>query len=241
MRIAISACLLVAAARVPAQTAPAKPKPAVHRAVAGTAALSEANAPGVPKAVGVPKTLYSLRYVDLVIGTGELAAPRKFYTVNYTGWLKDGKKFDSSVDRNQPFTFPYGAKRVITGWDTGFEGMRVGGKRRLVVPYQLAYGDAGSGPIPAKSTLIFDVELLGMLDTPPAPPAPPKPMTPPADATPKPSDAPSAAPKPGAAPGAAPGSPANPTSPAPAAPASAPGNPGHPDPAKLPGGPPAGV
>lgn len=126
----------------------------------------------MPAATGPSLPLYTLRYIDLKIGDGELArssAPGAvvFYTVHYTGWLTNGTKFDSSVDRNEPFVFPVGVKRVITAWDTGFEGMRVGGKRRLIVPFQLAYGEAGSPPdIPAKADMIFDVELLGMGDTP---------------------------------------------------------------------------
>jgi len=112
------------------------------------------------------RTTYSLNYVDTQIGTGALAIPGKFYTVHYTGYLADGTKFDSSVDRGEPITFPYGKHRVIQGWDTGFEGMRVGGKRRLFIPYQLAYGDAGRPPvIPAKSELIFDIEVIGQSDT----------------------------------------------------------------------------
>lgn len=126
----------------------------------------------MPAAAGPSSPLYTLRYVDLKVGAGELArtsAPGAvvFYTVHYTGWLTDGTKFDSSVDRNEPFVFPQGLKRVITAWDTGFEGMHVGGKRRLIVPYQLAYGAIGHPPeIPAKADMIFDVELLGQGDTP---------------------------------------------------------------------------
>ncbi len=133
------------------------------------------NPPGVPKVVGTPKPLYSLRYIDTVIGTGDLAQPRKYYTVRYTGWLTDGTKFDSSDDHEgkAPITFPYGARRVIIGWDTGFEGMHVGGKRRLYIPYQLAYGETGRPPIPPNSDLIFDLELVSMSDTPPADVAPP--------------------------------------------------------------------
>ena len=125
----------------------------------------------MPAATGKPASLFALRYIDLKLGTGDLAETRKYYTVHYTGWLPDGTKFDSSVDRGQPFMFLAGARRVILAWDTGFEGMRVGGKRRLIVPYQLGYGEAGQPPvIPAKSDLIFDVELLGQSDT-PTPPA----------------------------------------------------------------------
>ena len=143
--------------------------PEVQAAIAtvGVAAVGT-----MPAATGTSQPLYTLRYIDLKVGTGDVARTSAqgaivFYTVHYTGWLTDGTKFDSSVDRNEPFVFPVGAKRVITAWDTGFEGMRVGGKRRLIVPYQLAYGVPGSPPvIPAKATLIFDVELLGMGDTP---------------------------------------------------------------------------
>jgi peptidylprolyl isomerase len=139
------------------------------------------------------KATYSLDYVDTVIGTGPLAQPKKFYTVHYTGYLLDGTKFDSSVDRGKPITFPYGQHRVIEGWDTGFEGMHVGGKRRLYIPYQLAYGEAGRPPvIPAKAALVFDVEFVSQSDDQPKPEAPPmqhqppttqpaaKPATPPA-------------------------------------------------------------
>lgn len=149
-------------ARTPRVTAPADPK-----AKEGLAAVGS-----MPAVAGPSTPLYTLRYVDLKLGTGDLArasAPGAvvFYTVHYTGWLTNGTKFDSSVDRNQPFVFPVGARRVITAWDTGFEGMRVGGRRRLIVPYQLAYGAAGHPPyIPEKSDLIFDVELLGQGDTP---------------------------------------------------------------------------
>ena len=129
------------------------------------------------------KTTYSLTYVDTVVGTGALAQPGKFYTVHYTGYLADGTKFDSSVDRGEPITFPYGKHRVIQGWDTAFEGMRIGGKRRLFIPYQLGYGEAGRPPvIPAKSELIFDVQFVAQGDEmpkPATPPAPRRPMTPP--------------------------------------------------------------
>lgn len=121
---------------------------------------------------------FSLSYIDTQLGTGELAQPKKYYTVNYTGYLTDGTKFDSSLDRKEPITFPYGAHNVIQGWDTGFEGMRMGGKRRLFVPYQLAYGERGRPPvIPPQSELIFDVELISQSDTPPAPKAPAAPPT----------------------------------------------------------------
>jgi peptidylprolyl isomerase len=162
-------------------------------------------------------TAYALKYIDTKIGTGDLATINKFYTVHYTGWLAaDGKKFDSSVDRGEPITFPVGAHRVIPGWDTGFAGMHIGGKRRLFIPYQLAYGETGHPPvIPAKADLIFDVELLAISDKPPTPPRAPTPPAPPAGAT-APSTPPpaSATPPPtAAAPQAAP-APATPPKPA---------------------------
>ncbi len=128
------------------------------------------NPPGVPKVEGTPKPLYALRYIDITVGTGELAVPRRYYTVHYTGWLTDGTKFDSSYDHPgaKPFPFPYGARQVIPGWDTGFEGMHVGGKRRLFIPYQLAYGESGRPPvIPPKADLIFDIELVSQSETDP--------------------------------------------------------------------------
>jgi peptidylprolyl isomerase len=163
-------------------------------AKAATVADAKDTPPNVPKIEGTPKPLYALRYVDTVIGTGPLSESHKYYTVHYTGWLTDGTKFDSSVDRGSPITFPYGARQVIPGWDTGFEGMRVGGKRRLYIPYQLAYGESGRPPvIPAKADLIFDIEFVGQSDTPPTPPPAPKPPvdpSKPADDQAKPADAP---------------------------------------------------
>ena len=132
------------------------------------AGVIQAQPPSVP---GAPVPLAALRYIDITKGSGEPAAPGKRYTVHYTGWLQDGTKFDSSVDRNQPLDFVQGRRQVISGWDMGFEGMKVGGKRRLFIPYQMAYGEAGTGPIPPKADLIFDVELLGVADTPSVAPA----------------------------------------------------------------------
>ena len=104
-----------------------------------------------------------LKIEDLVVGTGAEAVSGKVISVHYTGTLTDGTKFDSSVDRGTPFEFTLGAGQVIQGWDQGFAGMKVGGKRRLTIPSSLGYGDAGTpgGPIPPKATLIFEVELLG--------------------------------------------------------------------------------
>ena len=104
-----------------------------------------------------------LKYLDQVVGTGEVAVAGKTVNVHYTGWLENGKKFDSSVDRGQAFSFPLGAGRVIKGWDEGVQGMKVGGKRKLTIPSNLGYGPQGAGGvIPANATLIFDVELLGV-------------------------------------------------------------------------------
>jgi FKBP-type peptidyl-prolyl cis-trans isomerase len=102
-----------------------------------------------------------LRYEDQTVGTGP--APRSGQTavVHYTGWLTDGKKFDSSRDRGQPFSFPLGQGRVIQGWDEGVLSMKVGGKRKLTIPASLGYGARGAGGvIPPNATLIFEVELL---------------------------------------------------------------------------------
>lgn len=126
----------------------------------------------IPRVSGEPREAFALRYIDIAEGTGALAAPRKCFYAHYTGWLTNGKKFDSSHDTTAngrprtPLAFPQGARRVIPGWDAGFEGMRVGGRRRLLIPYQLAYGELGRPPvIPPKAELIFDVELMAMADT----------------------------------------------------------------------------
>ncbi len=139
------------------------------------------NSQQVLETLGIELSSFSLDYVDVKVGTGELAAPHKWYTINYTGYLADGTKFDSSLDRGEPIVIPYGQHKVIPGWDTGFGGMRIGGKRRLFIPYQLAYGATEHGPIPAKSELIFDVELISQSDTEPAPKPAPAPAAKPSD------------------------------------------------------------
>lgn len=174
--VALAAILTTAAL---AQTSTSARRPATHRRAAATPSSATKpvaapanpadNPPNVPRIEGTPKPLYPpIRYVDILIGTGDLAPPRKWYSVRYTGWFTDGTKFDSSEDHpGKPFAFPYGARRVIIGWDTGFEGMRVGGKRRLYIPYQLAYGEPGRPGIPPKADLIFDLELVAISDTDP--------------------------------------------------------------------------
>ncbi len=103
-----------------------------------------------------------LQYTDEVVGSGASPRAGQTVTVHYTGWLTDGKKFDSSVDRGQPFQFQIGQGQVIKGWDEGVMSMKVGGKRKLVIPPDLAYGRNGHpGAIPPNATLVFDVQLLG--------------------------------------------------------------------------------
>jgi FKBP-type peptidyl-prolyl cis-trans isomerase len=151
MKILILAItLLTLAGLVAAQTASTKkaaPKPATS---------------GPTKVTGAPtKTASGLEYWDIKVGTGAVAQNEQHVKVDYTGWLTNGKKFDSSVGTGKPFDFVLGANQVIKGWDEGVDGMKVGGKRQLRIPPDLAYGAAGYPPvIPANSTLIFDVRLV---------------------------------------------------------------------------------
>ena len=111
----------------------------------------------------VIQTATGLEYADIVEGTGARPKPGETVSVHYTGWLKSGQKFDSSVDRGEPFEFPIGKARVIKGWDEGVGTMKVGGKRKLIIPAHLGYGERGAGSvIPPGATLIFEVELLAI-------------------------------------------------------------------------------
>lgn len=115
------------------------------------------------KGSGMITTESGLQYIDIVVGTGESPKPGQMVTVHYTGTLENGIKFDSSVDRGEPFTFPIGVGRVIKGWDEGVMTMKIGGKRKLTIPPQLGYGARGNGAvIPPNATLLFEVELLGV-------------------------------------------------------------------------------
>jgi FKBP-type peptidyl-prolyl cis-trans isomerase len=128
--------------------------------LAGIPTMAAAQTPGKPMI-----TASGLQIIDTTVGTGATPKPGQICVMHYTGWLYEngtkGKKFDSSVDRNQPFEFPIGQHRVIAGWDEGVATMKVGGKRTLIIPAALGYGARGAGSvIPPNATLMFDVELL---------------------------------------------------------------------------------
>jgi peptidylprolyl isomerase len=139
--------------------------------IAGTAGIAATVSPCVistAHAQSVRTTPSGLKIIDVKVGTGAMPKTGQTVVVNYTGWLYEngskGKKFDSSLDRNEPFEFPIGRGQVIPGWDEGVATMRVGGKRTLIIPPDLAYGagGAGGGLIPPNATLIFDVDLLAI-------------------------------------------------------------------------------
>jgi len=148
-----AAAFAVALATAPAVADDVKPTPAPEAAQKGESKMQ--------------KTPSGLQYEDIKEGTGASPKPGQICVMNYTGWLWEngakGKKFDSSLDRGTPFEFPIGQGRVIKGWDEGVATMKVGGKRTLLIPPQLAYGARGAGGvIPPNATLIFEVELLGV-------------------------------------------------------------------------------
>ena len=137
----------------PSHTPTKKPTTAAHPAATGPTKVTG----------GGTKTASGLQYWDIKVGTGAVAAAGQKVKVNYTGLLTNGKKFDSSVGTGHPFEFTLGASQVIKGWDEGVAGMKIGGKRQLRIPPDLAYGAAGAGGvIPPNATLIFDVKLLGV-------------------------------------------------------------------------------
>jgi FKBP-type peptidyl-prolyl cis-trans isomerase len=153
MKTAVIIAIIAMAALAIAQTAK-KRSTTHHRAAAG--GPTHVTGPGTPMPGG-------LSYWDIKQGTGPTAQAGQRVKVDYTGWLTNGKKFDSSVGSGKPFEFKLGAGEVIKGWDEGVAGMKVGGKRQLKIPPDLAYGASGYPPvIPANSTLIFDVTLRGV-------------------------------------------------------------------------------
>lgn len=138
-------------------------KPKVAAAAPRPTPLPTVSAPTPTPVAEAPGELGTLQVTDQVLGSGEEAVSGKRVTVHYTGRLLTGRKFDSSLDRGQPFSFQLGAGQVIKGWDQGIIGMKVGGKRQLVIPPHLGYGASGAGGvIPPDATLVFDVELLGV-------------------------------------------------------------------------------
>lgn len=190
-------CLFLASAAACFAQTPAKPATPTAAAKPASAVGGVKLPPGVPVVHGILRTAFSLRYQEIRVGTGAEAEPNKVYKVHYTGWLAaDGHKFDSSYDHKtpimgkdgkpeldadgkpkmnegEPISFPQGFGRVIPGFDQGFTGMKIGGKRRLFIPWQLAYGARGRpGPnaanpgIPPKADLIFDIELVDVSDMP---------------------------------------------------------------------------
>jgi peptidylprolyl isomerase len=147
----------------PMELDPDNPNPTLF-AMAPDTNLADASALGGPMEAEKPQvTASGLKITDLVVGTGDEASSGQNVVVNYRGTLEDGTQFDASYDRGTPFEFPLGAGRVIKGWDEGVQGMKVGGKRKLVIPPDLGYGSRGAGRvIPPNATLIFEVELLGI-------------------------------------------------------------------------------
>ena len=163
-RLTLAAVALIALAGCQDKNASTQSSAATASAKATTGAPAEttgANMSATPAGAAAEVTTPSgLKYQDLVMGDGATAESGKRVSVHYTGWLTDNSKFDSSVDRGQPFEFVLGQGQVIRGWDEGVQGMKVHGKRRLTIPSDLGYGPRGQGPIPPNATLIFEVQLL---------------------------------------------------------------------------------
>lgn len=161
---ALSACGGEDLPRVDEDTEIYDAEPPVEDAGPASAAIATEYAPELDVDLqAMVETPTGLRYEDVTIGSGETASPGQTVSVHYTGWLPDGTPFDSSRERGEPFEFVLGEGRVIAGWDEGVAGMQVGGTRRLVIPPDLAYGEAGApGAIPPNATLVFDVELVAV-------------------------------------------------------------------------------
>jgi FKBP-type peptidyl-prolyl cis-trans isomerase FkpA len=137
-------------------------KTAAQKSAPAPKATATPKPSGPTKVTGQPQSTASgVEYWDIKVGTGKTAVAGKKLSMHYTGWLTNGKKFDSSLDHNEPFSFTLGAGEVIKGWDEGVAGMKVGGKRQLKIPPAAGYGAGGAPPVvPPNATLIFDVELL---------------------------------------------------------------------------------
>jgi peptidylprolyl isomerase len=171
--VAVAALALAACNQAPESKPAEAPKAAVEAPKAAPAVATPAPAPaeaqpaaataGKETAVQKITTPSGLQYEEIQVGTGAQPQAGQVVVVHYTGWLTDGKKFDSSVDRGQPFKFVLGKGMVIKGWDEGLSTMKVGGKRKLTIPAELGYGPRGAGGvIPPNATLLFDVELLAV-------------------------------------------------------------------------------
>jgi FKBP-type peptidyl-prolyl cis-trans isomerase len=143
------------------QSTSASVTPAPSTAPATTSTPAAPALPGLPGTGKVHKLASGLQYDDLVVGSGKMAEAGMNVSIHYTGYLLDGSKFDSSLDRGEPLKFQVASGQMIQGFDEGVRGMRIGGKRKIQVPWSMAYGEAGRPPlIPPKSDLIFDMELL---------------------------------------------------------------------------------
>jgi peptidylprolyl isomerase len=158
MQKLLSACLLTIFLITGCQSSKEEPQSAAQ-----TTPEPASNYPGWAATNKIATTASGLKYIDLVVGSGESPAPAKEVTVHYSGYLTNGTKFDSSVDSNAALVFQIGVGEVIKGWDEGIMSMKVGGKRKLIIPSQLGYGERGAAPvIPPNAELIFDVELIGV-------------------------------------------------------------------------------